>query len=164
MCNTKVDELSARELHEDAIHLYSLCATAAPDYVKGVDINRLHETCANALLAKGDFDKAVKHYIDGNAEFVSVIRRFPDLVPPAMHALLNIGGSGGNSGSVSFVAGVWILCASVSASSGNNLLPYLNTISTTHDSLRRERHRWLRRCCSAQRLLWCISATTTVQR
>ena len=89
----QVEELSTRGLHEDAINLYSMCAapdTGAPDYVKGVDVLRLHETCADALLQKGDFDKAVKHYIDGNAEFVSVVKHFPDLVPQSMHPLLGI--------------------------------------------------------------------------
>ena len=87
-----MDELSARELHEDAIHLWSICANSqeSADLVKGIDIAGLHETCANALLLKGDFDKAVNHYIDGNTEFVSVIRRFPELVPQPMHEMLSI--------------------------------------------------------------------------
>jgi hypothetical protein len=85
-----VDELAARGLHEDAIHLYSLCAAEAPDYVRGIDVHRLHEACASALLQKGDFDKAVKHYIDGAAEFVSVVRQFPDLVPVSMHAMVGL--------------------------------------------------------------------------
>ena len=87
-------------MHEDAINLYSLCAADAPEHVRGVDIAKLHETCANALLQKGDFDKAVKHYIDGNTEFVTVIRRFPDLVPQSMHAMFNVQGQGqGQQGS-----------------------------------------------------------------
>jgi hypothetical protein len=82
----QVDELSQRGLHEDAINLYSLCASdGSPDLVKGVDIEKLHETCADALILKGDFDKAVKHYIDGSVDFVSVMRHFPDLVPSSLH-------------------------------------------------------------------------------
>ena len=36
----QVEELSARGLHEDAISLHALCAADAPEYVRGVDINR----------------------------------------------------------------------------------------------------------------------------
>ena len=36
----QVEELSARGMHEDAINLHALCAADAPEYVKGVEINR----------------------------------------------------------------------------------------------------------------------------
>jgi hypothetical protein len=85
-----VDELSARGQHEEAIALYSLCAADAPEYVRGVGIARLHALAGDALLIKGDFDRAVKHYIDGNTEFTSVIRHFSDFVPTTMHPMLGI--------------------------------------------------------------------------
>jgi hypothetical protein len=85
-----VDELAARGQYEEAITLHAMCATDAPDYVRGIDIGRLHSTAADGLRVKGDFDKAVKHYIDGGAEFVGVIRHFPDFVPQNMHAMLGI--------------------------------------------------------------------------
>lgn len=85
-----MDELAARGQYEEAITLYSMCATDAPEYVRGIDIGRLHSTAADALRVKGDFDKAIKHYIDGATEFVSVIRYFPDFVPQSLHSMLGI--------------------------------------------------------------------------
>ena len=52
--------------------------------------HRIHITCAQALQEKGDYDKAIKHYIDGNAEFVSVVKRFPELVPTSLHAAFGV--------------------------------------------------------------------------
>jgi len=40
LLSVQVEELATRGLHEDAINLHAMCAADAPEYVKGVDINR----------------------------------------------------------------------------------------------------------------------------
>lgn len=45
-----MEELATRGLYEDAISLHTLCAADAPEYVKGVDINRLAEGDATFKL------------------------------------------------------------------------------------------------------------------
>ncbi len=81
----------SRGQHEDAVMLYNLCADKCPEYIKLVDASVLHETCADGLVAKGDFDKAVKHYIEGNVDFLVVMKQFPTFVPTSLQDILLLG-------------------------------------------------------------------------
>jgi len=50
----------------------------------------IHEKYATALFQKGDFEGAMTNYIAAKASPIVLLRRFPDLVPSALHAAAGI--------------------------------------------------------------------------
>jgi hypothetical protein len=42
------------------------------------------------MLAKGDFEKAIQHFIMAKTDFVDVARHFPDLIPLPLHIAFNV--------------------------------------------------------------------------
>lgn len=80
-------------MYQEAIDLYSVCINAGDFAIEhSVNISALHETSANALLLKGDFEAAVNNFILAHTPFVKVIQQFPDLVPLPLHLSAGITG------------------------------------------------------------------------
>ncbi len=84
----QVATLVSAGLFEEAIALCAACTH--PDYTRGINVPTLYEQSAAALLAKGDFDRAMASFVLAGTDFVSVVRQLPELVPLPLHAVLNI--------------------------------------------------------------------------
>lgn len=75
-------------LYEEAISLWMMCADT--NYTAGINIAQLHEACANSMMQKGDFEKAVNNYVQADTDFVTVIQQFPEFVPKQLHSAFHI--------------------------------------------------------------------------
>jgi hypothetical protein len=91
-------------LYEEAINLCSLCPNSSQ--LRDIDIPRIHEKFAFSLFQKGDFEGAISHYILANTELLSVIAKFPDLVPVSLHSWVGLTNSNSNKGKTSSLDGM----------------------------------------------------------
>lgn len=85
--NGQVSALVSNGMFEEAISLCQLCPFADK---KDIDLIQLHESCANSLMARGDFPRAVDHFIQANTAFLVVAKQFPDFVPLQLHMIHGI--------------------------------------------------------------------------
>jgi hypothetical protein len=76
------------KMHEEAIQICQVCENK--QLIQGIDVHYLYETNAFALLAKGDFEKAVHNFIEAKTDFLTVAANFPDFIPQNLQVLLNI--------------------------------------------------------------------------
>lgn len=61
-----------------------------PALLDGIDTATLYEANANALITKGDFQKAIDNFINAKSDFLIVAACFPDFVPQSLQTLHNI--------------------------------------------------------------------------
>ncbi len=83
----QVNTLIAQGLYEEAIHLVTLCHLGD---LQGVDVVQLHVSCGHALLARGDFQQAITHFIHANTPFLSIAKEFPDFIPLSLQVMLGV--------------------------------------------------------------------------
>lgn len=93
--SSQVLTLVESSLYEEAINLCSLCPNSSQ--LRDIDIPRIHEKFAFSLFQKGEFEGAISHYILANTELLSVIAKFPDLVPVSLHSWVGINNSTSNT-------------------------------------------------------------------
>lgn len=83
----QVNTLITNGMFEEAINLCQLCPFADK---REIDLIQLHESSANTLMIRGDFPKAIDHFIQANTQFLSVAKQFPDFIPLSMHVMFGI--------------------------------------------------------------------------
>jgi hypothetical protein len=86
--STQVDHLINSSQYEQAINLCKICSNS--DLLAGINLIGLYENSATAMLAKGDYEKAINHYIMAKTDFIEVARNFPDLIPLPLHFVYNV--------------------------------------------------------------------------
>lgn len=109
---TQVEALVASNCHEEALRLCQVCENK--NLIAGIDVRCIYEANAFAMLAKGDFEKAVQNFILAKTDFLTVAANFPDFIPHNLQNALSINPNQGKkySGSVlqRAAAAVAILC------------------------------------------------------
>ena len=85
---TQVDYLINSQQFEQAINLCKVCNNA--ELLVGINLIGLYESAANAMINKGDYEKAIGYFIMAKTDFVDVARNFPDLIPLPLHLSFNV--------------------------------------------------------------------------
>lgn len=83
----QVNHLVANGCFEEAINLCKLTHTTDK---KDINLMQLHESCANTLMNRGDFPKAVEHFLAAGTAFLIIAKQFPDFIPLPMHVMFGI--------------------------------------------------------------------------
>lgn len=83
-----MEALVAANQHEDAINICQICENK--NLIVGIDVTYIYEANAFAMLAKGDFEKAVQNFIHAKTDFLVVAANFPDFIPHNLQNALNI--------------------------------------------------------------------------
>jgi hypothetical protein len=86
--STQVDHLINGQQYEQAINLCKICSNT--ELLAGINLIGLYESSAHAMLMKGDYEKAINHFIMAKTDFVEVARNFPDLIPLPLHFVYNV--------------------------------------------------------------------------
>lgn len=92
--SAQISDLMEAGSYEVAINLCAM--TQASGQLRDVDVCQIHEKYAMTLFHKGDFKGAMSNYISAKTTPLVLLRRFPDLVPVALHASAGIVSSGAN--------------------------------------------------------------------
>lgn len=83
----QVKAMAAAGDFEDAINLMKLAGAEADAAVeRDVDLAQLHSDCGRSLLRKGDFEKAVSHFLEGGVDLADILQLLPDFLPPALQS------------------------------------------------------------------------------
>jgi hypothetical protein len=86
--STQVEYLVNGNQFEQAINLCKVCNNA--ELLAGINLINLYESAANAMIVKGDFEKAINYYIMAKTDFVDIAKNFPDLIPLPIHISFNV--------------------------------------------------------------------------
>ena len=82
--HNQIMSLTADGHYEAALDLYNLSPKEGS--VLDVQVNKIHEMYAHLLHSKGDFEGAIRNFIDANGSAATVLSLFPEFVPGVYHS------------------------------------------------------------------------------
>ncbi len=89
-----MEELVNAGLFEEAINLTKLCGYVENNLSSSsIDLISLYKSSALVFLQKGDYEKAIQHFIFAKCEFLDIMKYFPDFIPSSLQSVWRVSAS-----------------------------------------------------------------------